>query len=151
MEKICQACGEIFESRKPNQKYCSPRCGRKARNFQAGLSPKVEKICVICGKEFKTQSYNIKTCSPECSLILRREQSRLALQNISKDKVIEVPDEKIFVRVKSIFEILDDYNFDTLRKAVNYLSAYSSVDTAECVALLRERQNKIGHYKIFYD
>ena len=105
-----------------------------------------EKVCPVCGEEFKPKFCNQKYCSRECQYI--------AHHATFANNIVEVPEvseEKLFVRVKSTFEILEDYYFTTFKQAVNYLSTFSSVDTAECLTLLRERKNKIGHYKIFYD
>ena len=119
-----------------------------AKNLQAKQYPPKQRICVICGAKFETQNYETKTCSPECSFIFRQERTKLALKNIGKDKVIEVPNEELKVRVMSFTE---DYHFNTLRQSVNFLSLYTEFNTMECIELLRERKDKIGEYKIIYD
>ena len=145
---ICLTCGEEFKPTASRQKYCSPECYRVAKNLQAKQYPPKQRICVICGAKFETQNYETKTCSPECSFIFRQERTKLALKNIGKDKVIEVPNEELKVRVMSFTE---DYHFNTLRQSVNFLSLYTEFNTMECIELLRERKDKIGEYKIFYD
>lgn len=145
--KICPTCGKEFTPKTNSQKYCMPECYRVAKNQQA-KQIEIPKVCVICGAEFKAHSYATKACSPKCSLILRQQQAKISFQNIGKDKVIEVSEEELKVRVKSYTE---EYSFKTLRQAVNFLSIFTEYNTAECIELLKQRKDKIGEYKIFYD
>ena len=147
-KKICPICGKEFKPSGNGQKYCSAECSYEMRKKQNKLGQMVTKVCVICGKEFMAQSRVTKACSPECSLILRQQQGKGIIKNIGKDKVIEVPEEELKVRMMSFTE---DYHFKTLRQAVNFLSLYTEYNTAECIELLRERKDKIGEYKIIYD
>ena len=142
--KICPTCGEEFVLTSGNQKYCSAEC-----QLQAGhLGKKVkEGVCSTCSEEFLS-SDSIKTCSHKRSLGLRQKQSVTTLEKVSVSKKKSVSEEKIYMRIVSDYE---EYTFQTLRQAVNFLSAYSSFDTAECTELIRQRKNKIGIYKIFYD
>ena len=61
----------------------------------------------------------------------------------------EVPNEELKVRVVSFAE--EEYRFDTLKKAVNFLSAFTEFNTEECIELLKKRKTRIGEYKFFYD
>ena len=146
--KICAICGDEFIPTNGSQKYCSPECSRIANNLKL-KQIKLHKVCVICGKEFVTHSYDAKTCSPECSLILRRKPRQNNLKALGKNKVIKVPDEELKVRVVSFAD--EEYRFNTLKKAVNFLSAFTEFNTEECIELLRERKTRIGEYKFFYD
>lgn len=146
--KICPTCEKEFKPTGNGQKYCSAECSYEMRKKQNKLGQIVPKVCVICGKKFMAQSRVTKVCSPECSLILRRQQGKGITKSVGVDKVIEVPEEELKVRVVSFTE---DYKFKTLRQAVNFLSLYTEYDTAECIELLKQRKDKIGEYKIFYD
>ena len=145
--KICANCGDEFIPTNGRQKYCSPECNRMAKNIKL-KQIQLHKICVVCGKEFVTHSYDAKTCSPECSSVLRKTPKQNGLDALGKNKVIAVPDEELKVRVVSFAE--EEYRFDTLKKAVNFLSAFTEFNTEECIELLRERKTRIGEYKFFY-
>ena len=139
--KICPTCGEEFESTSGNQKYCSPECQLQARRLGKKQSQK---------GVGNTGSEEILTCNslPKRSSKSRQKQSATTLGKISVSKKKSILEEKIYIRIVSDYE---EYTFQTLRQAVNFLSAYSSFDTAECTELLRQHKNKIGIYKIFYD
>ena len=147
---VCAMCGAEFTPKEKanSQKYCSPECAKKAQNLKKPQYKPLQKVCVICGAKFETRNYGTKTCSLECSTIYRRERAKLAFQNMGKDKVTKVSEEELKVQVMTITE---RHNFQTLRKAVNFLSAFTEYDAEECIELLRERKDKIGGYKIFYD
>ena len=158
--KICQQCGAEFTPESNNQKYCSSckfemdSVRNSERHYtKKNIKPKplFKKVCPICGVEFETDNAQRKCCSPDCSMKLKIQsstaQAKRALK-LRKNKVTEVYDEKIFVRVVSFME---EYTFKTLRQAVNFLSAYTEFSAAECINLLRTKENRIGNYKIFYD
>ena len=154
MKKICEVCGKEFEKQGYNQKYCSPECERTGKNAVrrkrrlATRKIPLTKVCEICGKEFKPINYIQKYCSPECSEIGKNQQLKFEPLKSSVSKKIFAPEEELFVRIMWLNE---EYNFKNLRQAVNFLTAYTDIDTAECLDLLRQRENKIGHWKIFYD
>ena len=143
-KKICLTCGKAGS----RQKYCSPECSRMAKNLQTKQYSPLQKNYVIGRAEFDARNYGAKTCSSECSFIFGQERTKVPLKNMGREKGIEVPDEALAVRVVSFTE---DYMFKTLRQAVNFLSIFTKYDTAECIELLRQRESKIGEYKIFYD
>ena len=85
--KICEICGDEFQERKSNQKYC-PVCGKnpektrkeyekaqKTLNRHAGVydTPKT-KTCAYCGKEFQTL-FGAKFCSDKCEEQYRIENA----------------------------------------------------------------------------
>jgi len=180
MEKICVICEKGFtpKLKASRQKYCSAECAElalkkaKSERSRTHKKPPIKKVCQICGEEFTARRINQKYCSSKCKHIasktsdlqsyhaekscsseynseLRQQQSKIELEEISVVKATEVSDEKMIVRI--VRNRLESYDFKTLRQAVNFLSAYSSVDTAECIELLHQHKNKIGSYKIFYD
>lgn len=63
----CQACGDVFRSVRPLQKYCSPACAR------LGSRTRVKARCANdrCGKEFETKPGRLakghRFCSRDCS------------------------------------------------------------------------------------
>lgn len=72
-EKICTICNKPFLG-KSNQKYCSPKCARKANNESC------MKIvcCKICGNEFKTRHHKTqKCCSPACGNKLKSKSNTI--------------------------------------------------------------------------
>ena len=69
-------------------------------------------------------------------------------ENILEETIFEPPEIKMFVRIVSPTE---EYHFKNLKQAVNFLSAFSSCDSQECLKMILERKNKIGIWKIFYD
>ena len=142
--KICPTCGEEFESA-GNQKYCSAECQLQAVHL--GKKKSQKDICNTYSEEFLPNG-SVKTCSPKRSSELRQKPSVTTFEKVIVSKKKSMPEEKIYVRIVSDYE---EYTFQTLRQAVNFLSAYSSFDTAECTELIRQRKNKIGIYKIFYD
>lgn len=60
---ICQHCGKPYEPNRPNQKWCSERCGHLGRGEQA---EKLEKICAFCGETFLAYQKNTVYCSDKC-------------------------------------------------------------------------------------
>ena len=65
----CATCGEMFESRRPDAKYCGQAC---AKNALVYLHPRQ---CEQCGVEFKPANGGEKVgrfCSNECSGLARR-------------------------------------------------------------------------------
>ena len=63
-ELICPVCSRKFETNKNAQKYCSPKCRRKA-NFAANLEKQNVFNCAWCGKEFiseRSKKYCCDTC-----------------------------------------------------------------------------------------
>lgn len=158
-KKVCPQCGTEFEPHKHNQKYCSRECYTKVVNVRhkeryhanKKLKPKLppkKRICVICGAEFKPRSRFAKTCSRECSSKLRRKKANKMTDELGADKKFFVPEGKMYVRIVSPRE---EYHFKNLRQAVNFLSVYSSCTAAECLTLLKQHENKIDKWKIFYD
>lgn len=78
--KTCEKCGQQFESRYPNQHYCSDQCKKQAKDARryARKTTKVDSaravsnnVCVICKKTFETTSSSKKCCSDACSKIYR--------------------------------------------------------------------------------
>ena len=68
----CRNCKCDFETKHPNQRYCSMHC-QQNHNW-------IAKDCEICGKEFKAKKHNtreVRTCSYNCGWALRRESRGL--------------------------------------------------------------------------
>lgn len=71
-KKICQQCGELFQPKNPQQKFCSNDCKHKYQGFNK-RNGTVE-ICPVCGKEFylhkvcanRVKPGTINTCSFKC-------------------------------------------------------------------------------------
>lgn len=71
-KRICQQCGELFQPKNPQQKFCSNDCKHKYQGFNQ-RNGTVE-ICPVCGKEFylhkvyadRVKPGTINTCSFEC-------------------------------------------------------------------------------------
>jgi len=70
---ICLACNQIFEPRKPDQKYCSKRCRNAVyyKHYKERLSLPMRKRvdcapCAVCGQNFKLQRPHQVYCSSRC-------------------------------------------------------------------------------------
>ena len=103
-----------------------------------------KKVCPQCGKEFIPKRHNQKFCGLVCYGISKR----LEKLGLGEEKIFSAPDVKMYVRIVSPRE---EYHFKNLRQAVNFLSVYSSCTAAECLTLLKQHENKIDKWKIFYD
>jgi predicted nucleic acid-binding Zn ribbon protein len=76
-KKACALCGTIFEAHRPNQKYCSRRCGIDANNAARGTLDLPEKSCPVCQRTFKPVKRNQETCSGRCSKARSNDRARL--------------------------------------------------------------------------
>lgn len=68
--KVCPNCGKEYTLPYPSskQKYCSAKCGFKARIRPAKPEKKTIFTCINCGKEFETWTYRQqKCCSKRCA------------------------------------------------------------------------------------
>ena len=63
--KICEQCGESFEAKRKDAKFCSQKCQKRAKR---GNSEIVK--CVICGTSFPKSGKNIYCCD-ECKEVAR--------------------------------------------------------------------------------
>lgn len=79
LTRICEVCGEKFESVRSDRRFCSPKCARAARRKdpQSGFG---EAKCAICGKVYMRKSSNQLYCSPECSKAGRAKVSKESKQ-----------------------------------------------------------------------
>lgn len=106
----CQRCGESFEARRPNQKYCSAKCSNQRQGIACAVcggpiqnsrttlpegravcrpcrqaSPIPYKLkpipCPVCRGEFTPYAARIKTCSKSCGARLRAMTLRPAGQD----------------------------------------------------------------------
>ncbi len=68
--KICVQCGETFEAKRSDAKYCSKKC-RQVFSTRKIRGTKNVKICLICGTEFSTNGKR-QYCSEQCSEIAHR-------------------------------------------------------------------------------
>lgn len=69
----CQVCGEKFQSKKYEAKFCCPAPRAKYRRLM-GLDC-IVKTCPFCGKEFKTNRFKpSQTCSRNCGNALRKNK-----------------------------------------------------------------------------
>lgn len=82
--------------------------------------------------------------------LFSKEDSKKRLDDAeqAKEEIYQVPNVKMYVRIELMRQ---EHCFTNLKQAVNFLSVYSNCDAAECLKLLRERKDKIGKWKIFYD
>jgi len=65
-EATCKVCGEKFEKKKSEQKFCSNKCKSQWRRNQGYDDIQVK--CEYCGKEFTKNKYSkIRFCGNECS------------------------------------------------------------------------------------
>lgn len=65
MKLKCQVCGNEFEARRRDTKYCSRKCQEKAARLRKQENVNLlEKKCVKCGKTFiaKQLAYNRRYC-----------------------------------------------------------------------------------------
>lgn len=83
---ICEECGNVFEGRKSNAKFCKKQC-RDISNRRH--EKKIQKICERCNEPFKTSTTNKsqKYCSTNCYTIVMRETSQAAAIERAKNDV----------------------------------------------------------------
>ena len=61
---ICKECGKEYQVTNVHQKYCCPKCRKRANTRDS----KKEHICEICGTVFIAPTYYSRTtCSNECA------------------------------------------------------------------------------------
>ena len=61
---ICKECGKEYQVTNVHQKYCCPKCRKRANTRDS----KKEQICEICGAVFIAPTYYSRTtCSNECA------------------------------------------------------------------------------------
>ena len=65
---VCAYCGEEFEPKTGNQKFCCRNHGDRYRYDTQRKKGAIEKACPICGKVFEASGYAIKRiyCSDKC-------------------------------------------------------------------------------------
>lgn len=72
MEKICEFCGESFQTNLKERKYCSRDC-----SWEANCVEHPKHTCSYCGESFRRSSTKIVTenvyCSRKCLNEVRRE------------------------------------------------------------------------------
>lgn len=92
--KICEVCGEPFESNYPRAKYCSEKCNKignarkssewywthKLRNASAN-----KKICPVCGAVV-TKKGQAKYCSAKCAYKAELERQKAKRKTTTKRK-----------------------------------------------------------------
>lgn len=61
--KVCLQCGEEFEAKRSDAKFCSPKCRQRAKRSKQSHDPKV----CLCGKEFVPNHGNQEYCSDDCA------------------------------------------------------------------------------------
>ena len=74
IKRSCKRCGEFFEPRHGQQRYCSKACQIKYNNERRVLVQKQERAmrqpieitCEQCGTTFETMHKNTKYCSIKC-------------------------------------------------------------------------------------
>lgn len=69
MEKECNLCKKIYNTKNKNQKYCSVEC--QHNSYRVQKTERVNSTCQFCGKDFLILPYKIKDgkgkyCSREC-------------------------------------------------------------------------------------
>jgi len=63
---ICDYCGDAFQARARNSRFCSPKCSAAER--RASGKDDVERICHQCGSVFTANRYDAtQHCSKSCS------------------------------------------------------------------------------------
>lgn len=71
---ICPTCGQEFKTAKNAQKYCSPKCRRKA-NYNATHQKQDIFKCAWCGKEFESDRTK-KYCCSECRIMANKPYAK---------------------------------------------------------------------------
>lgn len=68
MFHVCPVCGQGFEARTSNERFCSQKC--KNRFFYLGNKkskvPPESRICAECGKTFIPKTKRSRFCSRNC-------------------------------------------------------------------------------------
>ena len=72
----CEVCGKKYAITGTMQKYCSQKCGKRARVLSGVDTVKrIPATCIICGKPFMTSKSSMaKTCGKECAAKYRTAQ-----------------------------------------------------------------------------
>ena len=65
MDKICAICGEHFETKQYNKKYCCEACYKVGKQ-QKRNQRKYERNCTVCKKLFISKSQRALYCSKAC-------------------------------------------------------------------------------------
>ena len=89
---VCQVCGQSFQPKTNNQKYCTAKCGKVAQRRPVRLS----RECPLCGDTFTFTSYPAsgrKFCD-SCRRILERDRTRRRRALVESDGA-DVIDERI--------------------------------------------------------
>lgn len=60
MQKICEVCGEAFEAKRSDAKYCSKKC-RQNKSVRKIRGSFAKKVCRNCGKEIEGNN-NVLYC-----------------------------------------------------------------------------------------
>ncbi len=79
MNKICEVCGEKFEAKRSDAKYCSKKCrqNKSVRNKRGSFA---KKECIICHKDIsklKNGSVYCKECGKVEKELDRNEYRRI--------------------------------------------------------------------------
>lgn len=78
-EFTCGRCGEPFQSRKADARFCSNRCKAAAR--RASGTDDVSRTCAVCKKTFTVNRYSrVATCGRRCGRRLQGERQQGSLQ-----------------------------------------------------------------------
>ena len=76
--RVCECCGQSYQTNYENQKYCSNECRFEARRKYEESRKKEPrpkrhtKECEHCGKTYQTNSKKQKYCSAECRIAASR-------------------------------------------------------------------------------
>ena len=108
LARTCAICGQPFETSKPNQITCSPRCGRLRklrvlRTYRVLYNPRrrflrtilrmartiPRRNCICCGTMFLPPNNHRKTCSKTCfEILVQRSRKRYELRKSNSPSMI---------------------------------------------------------------
>ena len=70
----CELCGARFSPTNNRQRYCSPKCRRRAKNRRdservkaSRAAARAGRVCPVCGKPFTPKNSRGKYCSVKCA------------------------------------------------------------------------------------
>lgn len=85
---FCYKCDEVFEPKRPSQKFCTDNCRKEFYRKEAAKLRSLENIydiCRCCGEEFKPSRLGHEFCSKECYFRHRYELNRVLNTVIEKE------------------------------------------------------------------
>ena len=73
--RICEQCGNEFDPKRADQRFCNRSCSAKWTARQRGQVGIVAYVCAQCGREFRDYAGNHRAyCSKECEIDSHRKE-----------------------------------------------------------------------------